>query len=71
MTTYRGAYSGSGENPIPAKGSSVQDSRQDTAKQPQPKADRDYAGGLSAKKPTKGDKFQAGGDPDPRGAKWS
>ena len=50
MSTYTGRYSGSGKNPIPAKGSFVQDDAQDTGDQKQPPF-TDYAGGRSAKAP--------------------
>jgi len=57
MSEYRGKYSGSGKDPVPAKGSYCEDDAQDTGKQKQPKADRDYAGALSAPESHKGDKF--------------
>jgi len=50
MTVRRGSYSGSGKDPLPARGSFVEDSKQDSDKQPQPKQP-DYAGGMSAPKP--------------------
>jgi len=50
MATRTGAYSGSGANPIPAKGSFNQDDKQDVGAQKQPKQP-DYAGGMSAPKP--------------------
>jgi len=50
MSTKTGAYSGKGDNPVPAKGSFVQDDAQDTGKQKQPKQP-DFAGGMSAPKP--------------------
>jgi len=50
MATRTGAYSGSGTNPIPAKGSFNQDDKQDTGKQKQPECP-DYAGGMTAPKP--------------------
>jgi len=62
MSTYRGKYSGSGSNPIPAKGSFMQDSVQDTAKQKQPDHP-DFAGALSDKrKPVDGDLTSSGGN---------
>ena len=59
MSTKTGAYSGKGDNPVPAKGSFNQDDAQDTGKQKQPKQP-DYAGGMSAKRPTKGDAYMGG-----------
>jgi len=50
MATKTGAYSGSGANPIPSKGSFNQDDAQDTGKQKQPECP-DFAGGMSAPKP--------------------
>jgi len=50
MSTKTGAYSGSGANPIPAKGSFMQDDKQDLGAQKQPEC-LDYAGGMSARKP--------------------
>ena len=60
MSEYRGAYSGKGgDNAVPARGSFMQDDNQDTGKQKQPKQP-DYSGGLSAPKPTKGNKYMGG-----------
>jgi hypothetical protein len=50
MSTYTGRYSGSGKNPVPARGSYCEDDGQDTGDQKQPKVD-DWAGGRSAKAP--------------------
>jgi len=50
MSTKIGAYSGSGRDPIPARGSFVEDSKQDTDKQKQPDCP-DFAGGRTARKP--------------------
>ena len=64
MSTYTGKYSGSGSNPIPAKGSYCQDDAQDTGDQPQPKV-QDWAGGRSAKNNKDAEQFQHGNDPNP------
>jgi len=48
MSTKRGAYSGSGNSPLADK-NCLEDRKQDTGAQPQPKADKDYAGALTAK----------------------
>ena len=48
MSTYTGKYSGSGKNPVPAKGSYLEDGKQDTGDQAQPKREKDFAGGKSA-----------------------
>ena len=50
MSTYTGKYSGSGKNPIPAKGSYCEDDSQDTGDQKQPKVE-DWAGGRTAPQP--------------------
>jgi hypothetical protein len=64
MSTYTGKYSGSGKNPVPAKGSYCQDDAQDTGDQRQPPF-TDFAGGRSAKYNKDAERFQHGNDPDP------
>ena len=59
MSEYRGAYSGKGDNPVPARGSFMQDDAQDSGRQRQPRQP-DYAGGMTASKPTKGNKYLGG-----------
>ena len=59
MATSTGAYSGSGKDPIPAKGSFLESDGQDTAKQRSPDFG-DPAGGMSAPRPTKGNKYLGG-----------
>ena len=61
MSTYTGKYSGSGTNPVPAKGSFNQDDAQDTGKQKHPKQP-DYAGGMAGGKPVDPDLKWSGGN---------
>ena len=64
MSTYTGKYSGSGKNPVPAKGSFMEDDGQDSGSQKQPPF-TDYAGGRSARNNPKLDRFLHGDDPGP------
>ena len=65
MSTYTGKYSGSGKDPIPAKGSFNEDDKQDTAKQKQPTG-QDWAGSRTAKEPSRGNRYLGESDADPR-----
>jgi hypothetical protein len=56
MSTKRGAYSGSGKSPLADK-NCLEDRKQDSGAQRQPKADKDYAGGLTGKFKDMTDKF--------------
>jgi len=53
VSTYTGKYSGSGKNPLPAKGSYNEDDSQDTGAQKQPglPGGKDWAGGRTASQP--------------------